>query len=153
MLGAVYGGKAAALDILSRFPDSSEGGEIRFEEAAGEPCEPADEGLIMQISGILLKGLGIVRNEQVLDGCIGELDELSRAGQYNGREESRFALARAMLISARERRESRGAHYREDYPERNDKLRLEGVVTNSGGQITHRFEALPEGKEKNADQA
>ena len=154
MLGAVYGGKAAALDILSRFPDSSEGGEIRFEEdTAGELCEPADEGLIVKISGIFLKGLGIVRNEQVLERCIGELDELSRARQYNAREGARLSLARAMLISAKERRESRGAHYREDFPERDDRLRLEGVVTSSGGQITHRFEALPEGKEENADQA
>lgn len=74
--------------------------------------------------------LGIRRREETLAGGAAALAEL-RALCASGRDvsfgaaeqyllERRLALAQAMVESARARRESRGAQYRADYPERND---------------------------------
>lgn len=153
MLGAVYGGRAAAEDILRRYPDEGGSDEPEFDiKEAGELSAPADNRLIAKISDILLKGMGIVRNEQTLDECLSELSALENE-KRNDRELSRISLAKAMLKSAKERRESRGAHFREDFPERDDKYKKKTIAIQSGGSVKITFEPLPERGETNADKA
>ena len=102
---------------------------------------PASPGFIRPVSDILLSGLGIVRNEQALDAALGAL---ARLHPENAREENRLALAQAMLLGARERRESRGAHYREDYPQQDDSLRKTTIAVFADGQVHVTFRPLPE---------
>jgi L-aspartate oxidase len=63
--------------------------------------------------------VGIVRDEQGLKDAIAALDEIA-ARQLNTRSWNFVTLARLVTEAALARRESRGAHYRSDYPERDD---------------------------------
>ena len=79
----------------------------------------ASESFIIELRDILLSALGIVRNEALLNEGLTAIDKLSNR-QLNEREKDRLILAKALILSALYRKESRGANYREDYPDRND---------------------------------
>ncbi|MBR1862562.1 MAG: FAD-binding protein [Ruminococcus sp.] len=116
MLGAVFGGRTAAEDILC---DGDQAADFNGERDSGSVTEnePSD-AVKLELGEILYSGLGIVRSAEGLCNALDRLDELEeRRGTF-----PRTRLARAMLLSAMERKESRGAHYREDHPERDEKL-------------------------------
>lgn len=77
-----------------------------------------------ELAKILSKGLGIIRDETGIDEALRELDAFGRRLQQSGKrtetEKRRLKLAEAMLLCARERKESRGAHTRADFPARDD---------------------------------
>ncbi|MEE3418962.1 MAG: fumarate reductase/succinate dehydrogenase flavoprotein subunit, partial [Methanosphaera sp.] len=49
---------------------------------------------------------------------------------------SMIKLAKLIVESALLRKESRGAHYRIDYPEKNDKEYLKSFVLNKNGEVS-----------------
>ena len=70
----------------------------------------------------MYKRQGIVRNEKMLSEGLAALDKISES-KLSEREKERLRLAKALILSALYRKESRGANYREDYPERNDEYK------------------------------
>ena len=152
MLGAVFGGRTAAGDLAERLASSGlRPGEGPWEETLpadfkDPAADPASPVLIGQISRILLKGLGIARNETELNRTLDELLALEASGTYNIRERGRLKLAEAMIRSAVLRKESRGAHYREDYPEKSEDFRKTAVASLSGDDICIDYRDLPERK-------
>ena len=141
MLGAIYGGRCAAETMLR---DACPLMEMPPVSAAACYQDAASPALIQRISGILLGGLGIVRNAETLQKALEELKSLAQEQTCNRRELDRLALAEAMLRSALERRESRGAHYREDYPERDEALRQTLAAKCTDGSVHLRFQPIPE---------
>ena len=131
LLGAIYGGQIAA--------------ETACQEAAGSPNMPcAEESLLpelspdaqMQMNRILLNALGVVRDAQTLEAGIQEIRKLSGTLPL---------LGCAMLESALARKESRGAHWRADYPQRNDAVYCKTTVAHWNGQhIAISFKSIPE---------
>ena len=91
-------------------------------ETYSEEFEDASESFIIEVRDIILSALGIVRNENMLNEGLEALDKLALR-QLNGREKDRLNLAKALVLSALFRKESRGANYREDYPDRNDEFK------------------------------
>ena len=87
-------------------------------------------------------------DEDGLNQALKRLEELPESG--NPTDEMRRMLAKAMLLSARERRESRGAHNRTDHPQRNDEhFRKTSVVTLQNGKIGLHYQAV--GKDETND--
>lgn len=101
------------------------------------------------LAKVMKDDLGIIRNSKALRGGI---DKVSEYQSYvdrldirnNGRVyagyslEAILALAKATLISADSRKESRGAHYRSDYSDTDDKYKAGTIISyNEGGYRTY----------------
>ncbi len=117
MLGAVYGGLTAAEDAAGyakelpyRPSEWTEGNGSRL---------LYDYGVEEDIASILRESLGIFREEESLKKALEELVKLEDESMETTRRR-RYLLAKAALMCALNRRESRGAHTRLDYPERDD---------------------------------
>lgn len=93
---------------------------------------------------VMEKNAGIVRKEEDLTTGIAKIKELKKRFKNIGIKqknlifsnelinvlelEAMLDLAETVLVSAKARKESRGAHYRTDYPERNDEKFLKHFV-------------------------
>ena len=87
-------------------------------------AEPEAEKLIAAVEQIMWRDVGIVRSRKSLEAAMAALADLKAPAAHSRRGyEARNVLEVAQLItrSALARLESRGAHYRTDYPETDDK--------------------------------
>ena len=149
MLGAIYGGMTAARCVVREWDElqrhfhkweekgCTEGRKPEAQTAPGSPWDlmPASPALCEEVSLILSASLGIVRNGDLLADADRKLTQLLERGNLNRRERNRVYLALAMVRSAELRRESRGAHYREDYPERDETFRGMMTAVMAGDEI------------------
>jgi succinate dehydrogenase/fumarate reductase flavoprotein subunit len=138
-----YAEKISALPALQPLPAD-------FDDPLTREADPA---LILQLREILLAGMGIVREEEgmqkALDQVLALKEEAEKdlQGQKTGRnlrDKNRIHLAEAMLRSALARRESRGAHYRSDYPEKDEEYRKTAVAEWKDGRACITYRPLPE---------
>ncbi len=112
--GAAAQNSAETMAKISADPETLPADSSDFSAAGAE-----------ELARILSKGLGIVRDEAGIDEALGELAAFGQKVQQSGKrteaEKRRLKLAEAMLLCARARKESRGAHTRADFPVRDDK--------------------------------
>jgi L-aspartate oxidase len=91
--------------------------------------------IILEVSDILYKALGIVRNETEMKSAMELIEGMMEKYCGNEADIRRLNLARMMLSCAIYRKESRGAHYRSDYPDENYKFKryikcnFKGILT------------------------
>lgn len=161
LLAAVHSGRTAA-EKLSKMGDASCDEEewntyIEHERElinAIEACEShfPIAPVLDEIAGIMDRNLGIRRTEEMLQEGIEALDfyidavsKLHTDPTVSVYEVYRInyllILAKAIMLSALERRESRGAHYRDDYPETMEAYRGSSVAEYVNGQI--RIDYIP----------
>ena len=141
LLGAIYGGGIAA---RTAGMEVSDGGEPYWTES--ESVDMIQEN----IGDILLSGLGILRDEETMRRALERLTDIGEK-ELTHLEMKRRALGRAMLLSALARQESRGAHTRTDFPERDDeRFRKTTVAAYRDGRIEISFRDIPAGREAEA---
>jgi succinate dehydrogenase / fumarate reductase flavoprotein subunit len=124
LLGAIYGGRVAAESVYADCVEksaegSNEYGAFKVEEKVLSPTSPL---LVRELSDILYSALGIVRNETEMQTALKKVGKLEEENRENIAAMRRIALAKMMLNSAIYRKESRGAHYRSDYPNRDEQF-------------------------------
>ena len=157
LLAAVYSGRVAAGACVRRgeakdMPDTDEQSAIVEEEIAAAKASDAGmtaDGLLRDLSVIMNRRLGIVRDEKGLKAGIREIEELSgRSVKYdyglsayeNLRINEMLVLSKAMLMSALAREESRGAHFRSDFPDTADDFCSCSTAGYKNGIISIAFE-------------
>ena len=120
MLGAIYGGRVAAKHIHE---------DQKKEIKAIDISYLKDDVIYAEkLRDIILPALGIVRNGKDMEKALAQIDELLKS-DLSEAQYSKTVLAKAILRSALERKESRGAHYREDYPETKESFRKSSVAS------------------------
>jgi succinate dehydrogenase / fumarate reductase flavoprotein subunit len=157
LLGAIHGGCVAARNIvLNDYPinenliDKKLDDERNLFESWNESSnEVSIEYIENQLSSIMNNNLGIYRNEEGLSNALVEIDDLNQYDDANGsyydnvKIKSLLVLAKACLHSAIERKESRGAHQRIEYPETSQDYQKNTCV-NFDGEIKITFEGFDE---------
>jgi succinate dehydrogenase/fumarate reductase flavoprotein subunit len=129
-------GDAAGKWVLENTDPIEANGVIEFENffsRSKENSSKTDSGRILaDLQKILWENGGILRNQAGLNRAIDEVEAIGEKAdrlslpedpnQVQRNLEIRFAAGTAKLIlaGAQQRTESRGAHYREDYPDQND---------------------------------
>ncbi|KIR01863.1 Succinate dehydrogenase flavoprotein subunit [Lachnospiraceae bacterium TWA4] len=135
LLGAVYGGYIAAKSALEEAIEPV--GEVKKE--SGELLRK-DEYLSKEIGDILRKSMDVIRDEASLKEGYEKILKLHQEGNLPFVEKNKVVLGLAMLQSAIDRKESRAAHVRIDYPEMKEAFRKVTVSQYDGKKVHVWFE-------------
>ena len=161
LLAAVYGGRKAAESIAgSDFsPVSKDFSDYAAREAAAM-ADSADTGSrfpVMYIRDLLAetmqRELGIVRDEASLDRGIADISFYLDAAEhirldrtvlpyFNYSLRGILTLAQAVLVCAKERRESRGAHFRKDFPQTDAAYAAPTLISYENGDMKVRYDKV-----------
>ncbi|MDA4120975.1 MAG: FAD-binding protein [Thaumarchaeota archaeon] len=157
--GAAAAELAAAIDLPEYDKDDleSEITRILAPFGAGEGTNPFL--LKEEIAKTMWKHVGIVRNEKELDAGLDELEGIrSKAETVRAKGERAYNQSwldalqvwdmllgcEALISSALERKESRGAHTRSDYPSKDDKWLVNIITVKKNGKMTQAMRPVPE---------
>ena len=101
-----------------------------------------------EIANAMSVGAGVIRTRSSLESTAQRLEEISRSVSDKPCVEAweatnLFTLAQAIVASALIREETRGSHWREDFPNESDTwLRRIVEQMDGAGKLTHRFEEV-----------
>ena len=146
--GLVFGARAAQAMLADDLPLKTAEAAV----ASAQPMDRADDALVEELIAKLQRSMwanaGLLRQEETmlqgqadLDEIASSLARLAQAGKSSRRlveAQALVSVAQAILRAAMARTESRGAHFRNDFPKRDDdNFRKHSVERD--GQV--RFEA------------
>lgn len=158
-------GLAAAEYAKRATPPSIDADQI--EQIAREMLEPFEPGdgenpyqVLQDLQGLMQDRVGIFRTEEDLKFALDELEKLKRRAQRVRVAGSRLfnpgwhlaidlksllTVSEAIALSALERKESRGAHSRLDYPQTDEKWgKQNNIIALDGDRMSIRQSPLPE---------
>ena len=156
ILAAIYGGKIAAEAVGGCMTDPHDwNNEVREGNERLELKRKSESRFpVMYVRGLLAdtmgSALGIVREKDALEKGIASVDyylsiadrinyDRSELEYFNYSLEGILTLAKAVLVSAESRRESRGAHLRSDYTDTSDDLQATTIISYDGGKFITRL--------------
>ena len=139
LLGAVHGGWIAAENASSQSCSCNSANQLHKEIESLSNWKRSNKNVSEieeKLAEIMNKSMGIYRNEKDLKTALANLDELDTDidGSYYDyvKLESLILLAKACILSALKRKESRGAHQRIEYPESDDNYKKTTCITYDG---------------------
>ncbi|HEY3569077.1 MAG TPA: L-aspartate oxidase [Thermoanaerobaculia bacterium] len=116
LLEALVFGARVADDLRAGLP-SGRTPRVRMAGASLGLIAPGDAELTIAVRRLMWEKVGLVRDEAGLAFAVAELKRLAAAHpQASGEARNLLGIARLLAAAALERRESRGGHYRSDYP-------------------------------------
>lgn len=154
LLGALYGGRIAAKSAMedkeiTELPEITNTNNNEKQSVEGSYIEN-----LQKLQDILKKGLGIIRNKEILNDAQEKLDRLleetkntydmTATKSENVSLRERCILGKAMILCAKARKESRGAHQRSDYPSECEEYQKQTIAQLVNGEIEIYFEKAGE---------
>ena len=164
VFGKRAGEHAAGFVKQHKRADVDAGAVTRATDEALRPFENGQSGgenpytVQSSLQEMMQSHVGIVRTEAEMQHALRELDELkaraAKAAVIGHREynpgwhtaidlENLLTVSEAIARSAIERKESRGGHFREDYPEKNPEYATFNVVTSKGADGRMQIRRVP----------
>ena len=153
LLAAMYGGRVAARALAGReacgehplFERELEEAQAKLNEMADTKSTFAYAHIREMLAQTMQENLGIVREDQAMTKGLEKIDNyITAAGKihydnsvlqyFNYSLPGILTLARAVLMSALSRRESRGAHYRSDYTKSDDSYKYATLISYDNGK-------------------
>jgi L-aspartate oxidase len=118
LLEALVFGARVADDLRAGLPAERSPRRRLVSGPASGLATPGDAGLIATVRRLMWEKVGLVRDEAGLAAAVAELKSLAAAHpRASGEARNLLCVARLVAEAALERRESRGGHYRSDFPE------------------------------------
>ena len=158
-LGAIYGGRVAAetaakecesvsLDVFERAAEIEVSNIIDKLSLHREINREVNA--VKKLKRLMTDTMSIIRFEEGLKAGLEELAGFSPRDVYAPKNssadallfENKLILSRAVILSALERRESRGSHARSDYPNTSDEFRKTTVACCKNGEVSIRFDSI-----------
>jgi L-aspartate oxidase len=155
--GLVFGARAADAMLEDASGSVSNVAEASPEPAI-KPMDNTDESLldllVQQLRRMMWRTAGLLRDEQTLREGLSERDAIAasvtrfvqqgKTSRQLFEAQSLLAVSHAILLASSARKESRGAHFREDHPHRDDlNFRKHSILKNSGlDQTGHKIGQL-----------
>jgi L-aspartate oxidase len=143
--GLVFGARAAQSMLADGLPLVAADEPIAASKPLTAEGEARVEELIANLQRAMWAYAGLLRDESTLreglraqEACADGLAQLAVQGKGSRRLAEALAMcrvARAILASALARTESRGAHFRNDYPQRDDERFRKHSVLRRDGQV------------------
>jgi fumarate reductase (CoM/CoB) subunit A len=149
VFGSIAGENAAAHALNNDF-GKTESGEVEMEMARLESFEGESNEITIdlthQLQATMWNNAGIIRREKGLKEALAKIDEIRRqSGQAKAADipglMRRLELDNLRLVgemvsrAALNRTESRGSHFRDDYPAEVEEWRANLFITNKNGQM------------------
>lgn len=118
LLEAVVFGARVAADIKSVLPEGRSGHFVEPRRISGpHPAEPGSRSAAVQrLRAIMTRNVGVVRTAKGLRIALGDLAEIAAEAHDDSVLANMVLTARFIAAAALYRKESRGGHYRSDYP-------------------------------------
>ncbi len=131
LLEAVVLGARAAADIKALIPAERAGHFVVPKRVSGPaPLKPAKRAeLISRLRAIMTLHVGVVRNAKGLKLALQALDQIAAEGKEDPLLANMVLTARLITTAALQRKESRGSHFRDDYPQANPSLATRTFIT------------------------
>jgi L-aspartate oxidase len=129
LLEAVVFGARVAKDIASTvsIADPKRGA---LHETAGAAKASADgDAAERRLRAAMTEGAGVIRDAQSLRHALGEIAALEGGNESDYRLANMLATAKLIAAAALKRKESRGAHFRSDYPIPDESLARRSFLT------------------------
>ncbi len=144
LLGAIYGGHVAAQTLLKdlEHPDIPLPVPSDAHAASYGDLTP-DPDMTEKVMQVLTASMGITRNGDALKAAAGALSDLE-SQTARAVDLRRIRLAKAMVLCALAREESRGAHQRSDFPGTDERFRRKTVAKCLDGEIQITFSKIQE---------
>ena len=154
LLGAIYGGKVAAgtaAEEMSADLDTQrcQNSDLSSDDLFAAGLGGSDNGTDEKVSRILISHLPVLTTEAQLQEGLEQIKELKGEVESagNGSRQTvsycRLLLAEAFMLSAIARKESRGAHFVKEYPERREEFRKTTTALCLQSEVRIGFEEIP----------
>ncbi|MBP7416453.1 MAG: L-aspartate oxidase, partial [Pyrinomonadaceae bacterium] len=127
--GLVFGaraGSAAAADSLKAQVSSPKSQDARPVALDLEHGTQISTAVKKRVKRIMWERVGILRDKESLKRAIKEFDQIA-TGNLSTSSRNFVTLARLVATSALWREESRGGHFRNDFPEQDDKFKVHSI--------------------------